>query len=124
MKINISSISYSIEIQKHEELEICQLSYCGLFNLVMGEICPILYNPYTLSACWHMTGSCCVPHNGLEIMLLLSQPIVYLMFLHYTMVFRTAYKFQNYLYSQKKCRQLIWEVAYKRTAKSETEGFA
>ena len=46
------------------------------------------------------------------------------MFLHYTMVFRTAYIFQNYLYSQKKCRQLIWEVACKRTEKSETEGFA
>jgi hypothetical protein len=39
------------------------------------------------------------------------------------MVFRTAYVFQNYLYSQKKCRQLIWEVACKRTAKGETEGF-
>jgi hypothetical protein len=45
------------------------------------------------------------------------------MFLHYTMVFRAAYIFQNYLYSQKKYRQLIWEVACKRT-KSETEGFA
>ena len=39
------------------------------------------------------------------------------MFLHYTMVFRIAYIFQNYLYSQKKCRQLIWEVACERTAR-------
>jgi hypothetical protein len=39
------------------------------------------------------------------------------------MVFRTAYIFENYLHSQKKCRQLILEVAYKRIAKSETEGF-
>jgi hypothetical protein len=31
--------------------------------------------------------------------------IVYLMFLHYTMVFRTTHIFQNYLYRRKKCRQ-------------------
>jgi hypothetical protein len=37
------------------------------------------------------------------------------------MIFRTAYIFQNYLYSQNKCRQLIWGVACKRTAKSENE---
>jgi hypothetical protein len=37
------------------------------------------------------------------------------------MVFRTAYIFQNYLYSQKKHKQLIWEVAFKITTKSETE---
>ena len=95
------------EIQKYEELEICWLLSSGISNLVIGEIGPILYNPYTLSACLYVTVSCCIPHNGLEIMLLLSQPIVYLMFLHYTMVFRTAYIFQNYLYIQKKCRQLI-----------------
>jgi hypothetical protein len=48
----------------------------------MGEIDPISYNPYTLSACLYMIGSC-VPHNDLEIMILLSQPIsriVYLIF--------------------------------------------
>jgi hypothetical protein len=73
MKINIINISKSIEIQKYEELEICQLSFRGLSNLVMGEIGPILYNPYTFSACLYMAGSCRVPHNGLEIMLLLSQ---------------------------------------------------
>ena len=39
------------------------------------------------------------------------------------MVFRTAYIFQNYLYNEKKYRQLIWEVACKGTGKSETEGF-
>jgi hypothetical protein len=93
----------------------------------MGEIGLILYNPYTLYVCLHKTESCCVSHNGLEMMLFLSQSIsriVYLIFLYYTMVFRTAYIFQNYLYSQKKCRQLIWEVACKRRAKTETEGFA
>jgi hypothetical protein len=37
------------------------------------------------------------------------------------MVFRTAYIFQNYLYSQKKHAQLIWEVACKRTTKSEMD---
>ena len=36
------------------------------------------------------------------------------MFLHYTMVFRTAYIFQNLLNSQKEGRQLIWEVACKK----------
>jgi hypothetical protein len=41
----------------------------------MGEIGPILHNPYTLSACLCVTASCCVPQNGLEIMLLLSQPL-------------------------------------------------
>jgi hypothetical protein len=46
------------------------------------------------------------------------------MFLHYTVVFRTAYIFQNYLYIQEKCRQLIWEMAYKRVTKSEIECFA
>jgi hypothetical protein len=43
------------------------------------------------------------------------------MFLYYAIVFRTAYILQNYLYSQKKHRQLIWGVACKRTTKSETE---
>ena len=43
--------------------------------------------------------------------------IVYLMFLHYTIVSRTVYIFQNYLYSQKKCIQLTWEVVCKRTMK-------
>jgi hypothetical protein len=75
MKINIINISKSIEIQKYEELEICQLSFRGLSNLVMGEIGPILYNPYILSACLYISGSYCVPHNGLEIMFLLSQPL-------------------------------------------------
>ena len=78
MKINITNKPYLIEIQKYEELEICQLSSCCLLNLVMGKTGPILYKPYTLSACLYMTGSCCVPHNGLEIMLFLSQPL-YLM---------------------------------------------
>ena len=64
-----------IEIQKYEELEICWLSSSGLSNLVIGEIGPILHNPYTLSACLCVTASCCVPQNGLEIMLLLSQPL-------------------------------------------------
>jgi hypothetical protein len=39
------------------------------------------------------------------------------------MVFRTAYIFQNHVYSPKKYRKLIWEVACKRTTKSETELF-
>ena len=69
--------------------------------------------------CHIMVLKTCFPYLSLCI-----SRIVYLIFLHYTMVFRTAYIFQNYLYSQKKCRQLIWEVAYKRTAKSETKGFA
>jgi hypothetical protein len=47
-----------------------------------------------------------------------------MIFLHNTTVFGTAYIFQNYLYNQNKCKQLIWELACKRTAKSETEGFA
>jgi hypothetical protein len=99
-----------------------------LSNLVIGEIGPILYNLYTLSACLYETVYCCVPHNGLKscfsyLSLSISR-IVNLMFLHYTMVFKTAYIFQNYLYSQKKHRKLIWEVACKRTTKSETECFA
>jgi hypothetical protein len=64
-----------IEIQKYEELEICWLSSSGLSNLVIGEIGPIWYNPYKFSACLYVTVTCCVPHNDLEIMLLLSQPL-------------------------------------------------
>jgi hypothetical protein len=75
-----------------------------------------------------MTGSCCVPHNGFEITLssfsLSISRDVYLMFLHYTMLFRKAYIFKNYLYNQNKHRKLIWEVACKKTAKNETEDFA
>jgi hypothetical protein len=40
------------------------------------------------------------------------------------MALKTAYTFQNNLYSQKRNRQLIWEVACKRTKKSENEYFA
>jgi hypothetical protein len=50
--------------------------------------------------------------------------IVYLMFIYHIMVIRTAYIFQKFLYSQEKYGELIWEVACKRTAKSEIEGFA
>ena len=75
MKINSTNISQSIEVQKYEELEICWLSSSGLSNLVLGEISPILYNPYILSACLYITISCCVSHNGLEITLILSQPL-------------------------------------------------
>jgi hypothetical protein len=71
MKINISIMSQSIEIQQYEELELCWVSSSCLSNLVIGEIGPILYYPYTLSACLYMTVSCCVSHNGLDIMLLL-----------------------------------------------------
>ena len=42
MKINITNIPQLIEIQKYEELEICQLSSHGLSHLVMEEIGPIL----------------------------------------------------------------------------------
>jgi hypothetical protein len=75
MNINITNIFSSIEIQKYEELEICWLSSSGLSNLVIGEIGPILYNLYELSACLYMRVSCCVLHNGLEIILLLSQSL-------------------------------------------------
>jgi hypothetical protein len=68
--------------------------------------------------CHIMVLKSCLSYLGLSI-----SRIVYLIFLHYTMFFITAYIFQNYLYSQKKRRQLIWEVVYKRTAKSKTEGF-
>jgi hypothetical protein len=74
MKINITNISYLIELQKYEELEICWLSFHGLSNLVMVRNRSNIINPYTLSASLYITGSCCVPHNDLEIMLLLSQP--------------------------------------------------
>ena len=53
----------------------CWLSSSRLFNLVIREISPILYNPYTRSAYLYVTVSCCVQHYGLEIMLLLSQPL-------------------------------------------------
>jgi hypothetical protein len=71
---------------------------------------PILYNPYMyfllvctwqdLAVCHIMIWKSCFSYLSLSI-----SKIVYLMFFHYGMVFRTAYIFQNYLYSQKKCRQ-------------------
>jgi hypothetical protein len=48
MKINITNISKLIEIQKYEELEVCWLSSSRISNLVIGEIGPILYKPYTV----------------------------------------------------------------------------
>ena len=64
----------------------------------MVEIGPILYNPYILPACLYVTVSCCVPHNGLEIMLL-SQPLYSEDCLFD--VFTLYYGFQNSLHISK-----------------------
>jgi hypothetical protein len=70
--------------------------------------------------CHIMVLKSCFSYLSLSI----SSRIVYVMFLSCTIVFRTTNIFQNYLYSQKKHRQLIWEVACKKKQQSETECFA